>query len=84
MHKSNVGYNIQDNVGYNLEDNLWTIFETISGTKNSKSESKSKLSSGTLRLVFIQKTASVEIVPKFIPKIDLEIVPKMTFLPWPG
>ena len=29
--------------------------------------------------MFILKTASVEIVPKCIPKIDHEIVPKLTF-----
>jgi hypothetical protein len=41
------------------------------GTKNAKSEPTVKLSNDTLWLV--------EIVPKFIPKIDLEIVPKLTF-----
>ena len=58
----------------NFADNFWD--------KNSKSEPTLKRSSGTLWLVFIQKTGSVEIVPKFFPKIGHEIVPKIQKMTW--
>ena len=73
-------YRIKDNFfGCNFDNNFVTILVTVLwsmfGTTNSKSEPTLKLS--MLWLVFIQKTVSVGIVPKFIPKIDLEIVPKI-------